>query len=334
MILAHWKTTLATFLCVAACSEPGSAQVAPSTTLRIEVANAVRYVDDTVDVTRIATDPSATTAIPIGNFRKAVFIGDIVSVILLHNRKTVIENTRDIILRTTPTPGQAIADITRDAMLEWVYEILNGDGSPVGSLIVLGVGGGTAPPGAPLLATQGNNAIVGGTGAFLGARGYVGGSTPPVVRSASMTEDPSNRIKNGGGKALFVLQVIPLYRPEILAMSSGPAIFHADFSPVTAAQPAKAGEVLIVRATGLGPTRPGIDPGQPFPTDAAQEVNSPVEVAVNGKSADVINKTGWPGLLDTYRVDFRMPDGIAAGTAAIQLTAAWIAGSSVNIPTQ
>ena len=62
-------------------------------------------------------------------------------------------------------------------------------------------------------------------------------------------------------------------RPAIVADAAGPAVFHADFSPVTAAKPAKAGEVLIAKATGLGPTRPGVIPGQPFPTDPIQEVN-------------------------------------------------------------
>ena len=93
-------------------------------------------------------------------------------------------------------------------------------------------------------------------------------------------------------------------------------------------------EVLVARATGLGPTRPGIDPGQPFPSDVGQEVNSPVEVSVNGRSAEVINKIGWPGLVDNYRVDFRVPDGTAAGMAGLQLTAAWITGPPVSIPIQ
>ena len=48
----------------------------------------------------------------------------------------------------------------------------------------------------------------------------------------------------------------------------------------------------------------------------------------------MINKIGWPGLLDTYRVDFRVPDGAIAGAAAIQLTAAWVAGASVDIAIQ
>jgi len=292
-------------------------------------------VEDTADVTKIATDPSATTAIPIRNFRKAVLIGDIVAVNGQPVKGTLIENTRDMILRTAPTPGQGIADITRDAMLEWVYEILNVDGSPVGSLMVLGVGGGTPPPGATLLATQGNNAIVGGTGAFLGARGYLGGGAPPVVRTASMTEDPANRIKNGGGKAVFVLQVIPLYRPEILTTAAGPAVVHSsDFSPVSAAKPAAAGEILSLFATGLGPTRTNLDPGQPFPSSPLALVNSPVEVTVNGKSAEVLGAVGYPGAVDGYQVNFRLPSDTATGSATIQLSAAWIAGSSVNIPTQ
>jgi uncharacterized protein (TIGR03437 family) len=155
-----------------------------------------------------------------------------------------------------------------------------------------------------------------------------------ATRSASVKEDPARRRVNGGGKAIFVLHLIPMTRPEVMSTSSGPAVFHADFSPVTTARPARSGEVLIVKATGLGPTLPGVDPGQAFPLDAAQQVNSPVEVSVNGQSAEVLNKIGWPGLLDTYRVDFRVPDKIATGPAGLQLTAAWIAGPEVKVPVQ
>ena len=113
---------------------------------------------------------------------------------------------------------------------------------------------GTAPlaPGAPLATTANNVAIVGGTGAFLGARGESGqGMSFAPIRGASITEDPSNRRKIAGGKGQSVIYLIPMERPEIVITSGGPAIFHADFSPITAAKPAKAGEVVIVRATGL-----------------------------------------------------------------------------------
>ena len=173
---------------------------------------------------------------------------------------------------------------------------------------------------------------MGGTGAFLGARGQLGGSRGSN-RTASIAEDPAYRRVNGGGtgKFTYLVHVIPMSTPQIVVTGGAPAVYHTDFSLVTAAQPAKSGEVLIVKATGLGPTVPGINPGQAFPLDATQQVNSPIEVSVNGKPAEVINKIGWPGLVDTYRIDFRVPDGTAAGPAGVQLTAAWIAGSASNI---
>jgi uncharacterized protein (TIGR03437 family) len=179
--------------------------------------------------------------------------------------------------------------------------------------------------------------VVGGTGAFLGVRGYVGSATLATAlptRQASITEDPANRRIIGGGTLRFIMYLIPMTRPGILADSATPGVLHADFSPVTAAKPAKSGETLILRASGLGPTVPGVDLGQPFPADKLQAVNSPVDVTVNGQSAPVINAIGWPGTTDVYRVDFQLPGGIASGTASLQLSAAWIGSVPVSIPVQ
>jgi hypothetical protein len=38
--------------------------------------------------------------------------------------------------------------------------------------------------------------------------------------------------------------------------------------------------------------------------------------------------------VDGYQVDFRLPAGIPAGTASLQLTAAWIPGAAVAITTK
>ena len=151
-----------------------------------------------------------------------------------------------------------------------------------------------------------------------------------------MAEDPAFRRINGGGKSTEIIHLIPMAWPEVLMLPTGPAIFHAgDFSPVTADKPARAGEQLIVRATGLGPVRPNLDPGKPFPPypeGILHEVNSPVDVTVNGKAAGVINKYGWPATANVYRVDFVVPDGTAAGMATLGLSVAWINGPEVKIP--
>jgi hypothetical protein len=54
--------------------------------------------------------------------------------------------------------------------------------------------------------------------------------------------------------------------------------------------------------------------------------------AVNGNPAEVLNKIGWPGTTDTYRVDIRVPDGTAPGISTVQLT--FISGREVSLPVQ
>ena len=133
----------------------------------------------------------------------------------------------------------------------------------------------------------------------------------------------------------WVLHVIPMSHPDILSTPAGPAVTHSsDFSVVTASKPAARGEVLSLFATGLGPTRPGVDPGQVFPAKPLAIVNSPVDVTVNGENAEVLGAVGYPGSLDGYQVNFRLPPDTATGTATIQLSAAWIAGPAVTIAVQ
>jgi uncharacterized protein (TIGR03437 family) len=142
------------------------------------------------------------------------------------------------------------------------------------------------------------------------------------------------RRTHGGTRGHIIATLNPMSRPDIVSSGSGPAVFHSDFSPVTAATPVRAGETLIVTATGLGATRPGVPAGTPLPADPVQPVNSPVEVTANGSPAEIVNKIGWPGTTDTYRVDIRVPNGTAPGLAIVQVTAAFIPSRVVSLPVQ
>ncbi|MBI3695800.1 MAG: hypothetical protein HY238_13295 [Acidobacteria bacterium] len=332
-----WKTLVSITLWAVLSNRPGSAQVAPATILEIDLENVVQYFQDIPDLSKFATDPNATTAVRLRNFDSMVFIGDIVAINGQPAKGTLIRNARFINLTTAPNPGQAIADNFRAVTFEGTFDILKVDGNPIGSIMHAGVGPGTAAPGAPLSVTVGNFAIVGGTGAFLGARGQLGRVTPVAIadRQASMAEDPANRRRNGGGRVRYVLHLIPVSRPEVVNTAGGPAVAHSsDFALVSTSKPAAAGEVLSLFATGLGPTRPGVDPGKPFPASPPAAVNSPVEVLVNGKPAEVLGAVGFPGAVDGYQVNFRVPPDMARGTTTIQVRAAWIAGSEVKISVQ
>ena len=262
-----WRTFLIAVLSTACC-EAARAQVAPPTILAIDIENFVAYYDDVPDASRRATDPNATTAVLGRNFAPSVLIADIVAVNGQPAKGTFVYHALTLNLRTAPAAGQGIADIVRNNINNQAFEILKSDGTPIGTIMTSGLGVGSAPPGAPVAVTQGNNAIVGGTGAFLGARGQVGLAvqTSPA-RLASMTEDPVNRRRFGGGRSRFTLHVIPLFRPEIVNTTHGPAVTHSSASTlVYAFDPASPAERLSLFAAGLGPTVPGVDPGKPFPS--------------------------------------------------------------------
>jgi hypothetical protein len=280
-----------------------------------------------------------TVPSPPKNFFRNVVIGDIRAV----NGKPVTTHTGTGPgggnVRIAPTPGLAIADTVRNGVQVISFEILKSDGTPIGTIIASGFSGGAAPPGSPSSVTGNNFVVTGGTGAFLGVRGQAGtADNPPGVppfRGASITEDPANRRRNGGGSQQWVIHLIPMESPEIVMASGGPAISHSsDFSLVPASKPAAAGEILSLFAKGLGPVSPGVDPGTPFPSSPLATVNSPVEVTVNGKAAEILSAVGYPGAVDGYQVNFRMPPDTAKGSVNIQVTAAWISGTPVSIRLQ
>src|SRR5260370_38194396 len=119
----------------------------------------------------------------------------------------------------------------------------------------------------------------------------------------------------GRGKRRAVLYLVPVSQPQIVTTANGPAVAHSsDFTLVSTSKPAMAGEVLSLFATGLGPAKPGVDPGQPFPASPLQVVNSPVGVPVNGKAAEVLSAVGYPGAVDGNQWNFRIPPATATGT--------------------
>jgi hypothetical protein len=308
----------------------------PPTILLVDVENLVQYQADTPDVSKFATNPDPTPSVNFREFSVATVLGDIVAVNGRPAKGLYASRARAIATSPSAKPGdgqfgQAFGDVQRAAIREEVMEILNTDGTPIGSVMTLGLSGGAPPPGAPAAQTGANFAIVGGTGAFVGVRGTSGAAQGPrntPGRAASMAEDPANRRINGGGIIRRVLTLFPMSVPQILDVS------HAgDSTAVSAANPAKGEEILSLSGTGLGPCAK-VDPGEPFPQNPAARVNSPLEVTVNGKTAEVISAVGSPGAVDRYQVKFRVPSGTENGTATIQVTAAWIASTPVSIAVQ
>lgn len=330
-----WKPAFVLVACAAALT----AQTPPVTILEIEFDNVVSYYADVADPAKHGTSPLPAPLPATLNrlFKLEVGLSDVVAVNGKPAKGMRVSRSTPLRFSTVQSPGQAIADFNGWGVMDLYVVILGPDGTLIGNIMYMGVGAMAAPPGSPTGATFHNLTITGGTGAFLGARGQVSfKSQSAATRSTSMTEDPAYRRVNGGGRRIEIFHLIPMTWPEVLTVPTGPAIFHGeDFSPVTAEKPARVGERLIMRVSGLGPVNPNLGPGKPFPAwEPGKEhmVNSPVDVTVNGKTAEVLTAIGWPGMHNVYRVDFRVPEGTAAGMATLGLSVAWINGPEVKFP--
>jgi uncharacterized protein (TIGR03437 family) len=159
--------------------------------------------------------------------------------------------------------------VQRGHIQDLVWDILDFDSSPIGTITASGLSRGPRAPGAPADVTLDALTITGGTGAFFGIRGQAGLVDLGSPRQATFIEAPANRRVLGGAKRSYLLQVIPMTTPEVAMTSSGPAVVHADSTFVSAARPAKAGEVITIYALGLGPTRGTIPFGTAFPQSPA-----------------------------------------------------------------
>jgi len=312
----------------AACTAVLLAQTPRVAFLEIEIENQVYYWFDVPDATKLAASAGPVANIPIRGFLGFISIADIVSV-NGKPAKGLWENRGERLSPSaSPAPTMAAANVTSGNHVYCAADLFTADGTWVGKLTDGGLVGSLGP----------THPILGGAGAFLGVVGEHGWvQTITAARNASAAEDPSQRQILGGGRLRIRYYLVPKQWPQVEETADGPSVFHgADWSLVTAAKPARAGEVLVVRAKGLGPTRPDLLPAgfRPFPDNPVEVVNSPVEVNIGGREAEVVNKVGWPGSYDLYRVDFRVPPSVTPGMATLRLTAAWISGPEVKIPVQ
>jgi hypothetical protein len=157
-------------LCALVVAAGAAAQEVP-TILEVDVENWVTYVYDVTDQSKLAQSPGPLTPSPPANFATRIAIADVTTINGSPAKGVVVVQTQEISLTPTPTPGQAIGDVTRDACVFFRWECLRPDGSQIGSVFALGLSAGTPPPGSPLGSANGNVAITGGTGAFIGAKG-------------------------------------------------------------------------------------------------------------------------------------------------------------------
>lgn len=100
-----------------------------------------------------------------------------------------------------------------------------------------------------------------------------------------------------------------------LSTGQDAAALHLDDSAITTASPAQPGEIVMLYATGLGPTNPPAETGQ-LPTAAASLVpESNFQVLLNGQpvpAEDILYAGVAPFFAGLYQINLQLPGDIAA----------------------
>jgi uncharacterized protein (TIGR03437 family) len=122
-----------------------------------------------------------------------------------------------------------------------------------------------------------------------------------------------------------------LSQPEpVLIAAAAPAVFTQDQSgsgpgailvqPAgssksamnTAANPATAGDALLIFCTGLGAVTPKVTAGSVAPSSPPAKTDNPVTATIGGIDAPVLFAGLAPGFVGLYQVNVTVPSGIAA----------------------
>ena len=155
------------------------------------------------------------------------------------------------------------------------------------------------------------------------------------VERVSRTHSPPTSRQMQAYDAVFDYDAYGLTEVRQPALALEPRIlrfFDAEWKPITAAYAAKRGSRIIAFAKDLGPTRPEVAGGEPFPRDPLATALLRLSVTVNERPATVVGQLGNPGEVNIYRFDFILPTATEPGLAKVKISAAGAISPAAEIP--
>jgi uncharacterized protein (TIGR03437 family) len=177
-----------------------------------------------------------------------------------------------------------------------------------------------------------------------GTKVTIGGKTAPLiyVSPTQLNAQVPVDVAAGPSQVVVTSQNGPSASFPVTIAANAPAIFfspvaavlkNADFSLVSAANPAKAGDVLLVYCTGLGATSPAVPTGTLVPGTATVATTAGVTATIGGKDATVTYAIASPGFVGLYQVAVTVPAGVT-GSSPIVLKQGGASSNSVAITVQ
>ncbi len=121
-------------------------------------------------------------------------------------------------------------------------------------------------------------------------------------------------VQNNGVNSNTVTVPVAATSPGIYSLdqsgSGGGAILHADYSLVSPAKPAVAGETVLVFLTGLGAVTPSLSDGTAGTAGTLYRADTDLVVYVGGQPATVLFKGQAPGFPGLYQLNVTLPQAL------------------------
>lgn len=133
-----------------------------------------------------------------------------------------------------------------------------------------------------------------------------GNTLPLIVKSSSTASPPELVTLSEAEPGIFTVNS---------SGSGAGVVTDATGALISESNPARAGDVVIVYATGLGTTKPRVASGQASPSSPPAQTVSAVTAYIGGQRAGVEFAGLTPGLVGLYQVNVRIPADVQAGNA-------------------
>jgi chitinase len=140
-------------------------------------------------------------------------------------------------------------------------------------------------------------------------------------------------VTSNGVSSQRVPVTVQIAQPGIFTVDgmNAVAVHGANQQPVTAGNPATAGEIIVLYATGLGPVKNQPRTGSPALNTTLSSTTLPVAVSIGGVDAQVMFSGLTPGYAGLYQVNLMVPQGVPSGAQDLILTVSGVAGNVVKI---
>ena len=168
---------------------------------------------------------------------------------------------------------------------------------------------------------------------------YVGGNQVNAQVPFGLNINTTQQLVVQRGTTLSVPQnvLVAPAQPGIYTQDqsgSGPGIIvdNSTNTLITAGNPARAGDIVVIYCNGLGAVNPPVPTGTPAPsTEPLARTVNPVTVTIGGLNAPVLFAGLAPGFPDLYQINAQLPPAIASGQMPIVLTVAGQTSPAVTI---